>query len=399
MLDCTRLGADTGDMSDPTTNDVRNRGAGDLGVPPHDPAPSGPQGAHLAHTGMVRISPDRSGAASVSMTPDGDAPRVSAVIPTMNEAANLPEVLSRLPECVDEVIVVDGHSTDDTIAVARAVRPDVRVVVQTSRGKGNALACGFAMCSGEIIVMLDADGSTDPLEIPLFVSRLLHGADFVKGSRYMPRGGSEDLTSTRRWGNRILTGTVNALFGVDYTDLCYGYMAFWRRCLPELAVDCTGFEVETLLTLRAVRANLDVVEVPSVEHDRLHGESHLRAGRDGIRVLHTIIRERVSRSGSARQAPPWAALTGAMDEGPGPAPGVSPARIRPEAPIHESPVHAGSGRAADWCTYAAELAATRSDAPTDHPDVVVIVSTEEAAEWISQRVRMPHVHVVVVPVV
>lgn len=385
-------------MTRTTSNDAHGLGARRADASPHDPAPPAPEVAHLAHTGMVRISPDASGAASVSMTPEGEAPRVSAVIPTMNEAASLPDVLSRLPECVDEVILVDGHSTDDTIAVARAVRPDVRVVVQTSRGKGNALACGFAMCSGEIIVMLDADGSTDPLEIPLFASRLLHGADFVKGSRYMPHGDSDDLTSTRRWGNRVLTGMVNVLFGVHYTDLCYGYMAFWRRCLPALAVDCTGFEVETLLTLRAVRAHLDVVEVPSVEHDRLHGESHLHPVRDGMRVLRTIIGERISRDHSVREAPPWAALTGAMDGGP-PAPRVPPARPRGESRSPELPVHAGPRRTADWCAYASELAATASGGETDHPDVVVIVPTEEVADWISQRVRMPGVHVVVVPIV
>ena len=81
---------------------------------------------------------------------------------------------------------MDGHSKDDTVAVARGLRPDVRVVIQTHRGKGNALACGFAMCTGDIIVMLDADGSTDPREIPAFVSALIDGADFAKGSRYMP---------------------------------------------------------------------------------------------------------------------------------------------------------------------------------------------------------------------
>ena len=172
----------------------------------------------------------------------------------MNEAENLPHVFARLPKIIDEVILVDGHSKDDTVAVARRLRPDVRVVTQTHRGKGNALACGFAVATGDIIVMLDADGSTDPGEIPAFVDALIDGADFAKGSRYMQGGGSEDLTLIRRVGNTFLTGTVNALFGVDYTDLCYGYMAFWRRCLPQLNVDCTGFEVETLLTLRAARA-------------------------------------------------------------------------------------------------------------------------------------------------
>jgi glycosyltransferase involved in cell wall biosynthesis len=210
--------------------------------------------------------------------------------------------------------LVDGHSHDDTVAVARRLRPDVRVVTQTHRGKGNALACGFALATGDIIVFLDADGSTDPAEIPLFVSALLGGADFAKGSRYMDGGGSEDLTIARRVGNSFLTHIVNILFGVGHTDLCYGYMAFWRRCLPQLAVDCVGFEVETLLTLRAARAKLVVAEVPSVERKRLHGVSNLRPVRDGLRVLRTILRERLRRNRTAEYAPAWAAITGELVE-------------------------------------------------------------------------------------
>jgi glycosyltransferase involved in cell wall biosynthesis len=228
------------------------------------------------------------------------SPRITAVIPAMNEAENLPHVLHRLPDMIDEVILVDGHSVDDTVAVARQLRPDIRVVTQNARGKGNALACGFAVATGDIIVMLDADGSTDPAEIPLFVARLREGADFVKGSRYMLGGGSEDLTIVRRFGNTFLTGTVNTLYGVDYTDLCYGYMAFWSRCLPDLNVDCSGFEVETLLTLRAAGADLRIAEVPSVERDRIHGVSNLRPVRDGLRVMRTIMRERFGRKRSGR---------------------------------------------------------------------------------------------------
>jgi glycosyltransferase involved in cell wall biosynthesis len=233
---------------------------------------------------------------------------VTAVIPAMNEAKNLPHVLRRLPQIIHEVILVDGHSEDDTVAVARRLRRDVRVVTQTHRGKGNALACGFAASTGDIIVMLDADGSTDPAEIPFFVAALIDGADFVKGSRYMLGGGSEDLTRTRRMGNTFLMGTVNALFNVDYTDLCYGYMAFWRRCLPQLNVDCTGFEVETLLTLRAARADLTIAEVPSFERNRIHGESNLRPIRDGLRIMRTILRERVKRDRTAAPDPAWTPL-------------------------------------------------------------------------------------------
>ena len=215
--------------------------------------------------------------------------RVSVVIPTLNEAENLPHVFARLPASVHEVVIVDGHSTDDTVAVAQALLPSVRVVLQNSCGKGNALACGFAAARGDIIVMLDADGSTDPAEIPQFVAPLLVGADFVKGSRCIDGGGSDDLTTLRTIGNTVLTRLFNLLYGKRYTDLCYGYNAFWTRCLRDMRVDCDGFEVETLIHLRVARAGLDVREIPSMERKRLHGETSLRAFRDGWRVLRTMI--------------------------------------------------------------------------------------------------------------
>lgn len=217
---------------------------------------------------------------------------VSVVIPALNEAENLPHVLERLPEGIHEVILVDGRSTDATVEVARRVRPDIVVVTQTGRGKGDALACGFAAATGQIIVMLDADGSTDPAEIPAYVQALLDGAEFAKGSRFLPGGGSSDITWLRKAGNRVLSGTVNLLWGTAYTDLCYGFNAFWAHTLERIAPDCTGFEVETLMNVRAAAVGLRVVEVPSFEHDRLHGESNLRVGRDGLRVLRTILEER-----------------------------------------------------------------------------------------------------------
>jgi glycosyltransferase involved in cell wall biosynthesis len=220
--------------------------------------------------------------------------RVSVVIPTLNEEKNLPHVFARLPDGLHEVIVVDGRSTDDTVEVARRLRPDVRVVMQPGRGKGNALAAGFAACTGEVVVSMDADGSTDPAEIPRFVAALCHGADFVKGSRFAQGGASSDITWTRRLGNRGLNALVNALYGTSYTDLCYGFNAFWVRCLPYMRVDCDGFEVETLVNVRIAKAGLVIHEVPSYERDRIHGTSNLNAVRDGTRVLRTIACERLS---------------------------------------------------------------------------------------------------------
>ena len=223
-------------------------------------------------------------------------PKVSAVIPTLNEAENLPHVFARIPDCVDEVIVVDGLSTDDTVGVVSSISPRARIVLQRGQGKGDALACGFAAATGDIIVALDADGSTDPAEIPNFVAPLLRGADFVKGSRYMRAdgGGSADLSRVRSFGNRGLSLTVNLLFGTRFTDLCYGFNAFWRDCLPYLQVDCDGFEVETVLSVRAAKAGLTMMEVASFEHQRINGLSNLKAWRDGKRVLRTILRERMT---------------------------------------------------------------------------------------------------------
>jgi Glycosyl transferase family 2 len=220
--------------------------------------------------------------------------RVSVVIAAMNEAKNLPHVFARLPEGLHEVILVDGHSVDGTAAVAARLRPDARIVTQSGRGKGNALAVGFARCTGDIIVALDADGSTDAAEIPRFVAALCNGADFVKGSRFAQGGSSTDITRARSLGNHALNAFVNALYGTHYTDLCYGYNAFWARCLPYIRVDCDGFEVETLINVRIAKAGLVVHEVPSDEHPRLHGDSNLHAVPDGFRVLRTILLERLS---------------------------------------------------------------------------------------------------------
>jgi glycosyltransferase involved in cell wall biosynthesis len=218
-------------------------------------------------------------------------PRLSVVIPALNEAANIGHVLRTLPDDVFEVILVDGHSTDGTVEAARAVRGDIRVVQQPATGKGDALAAGFAACRGDVVVMLDADGSADGAEIPRFVDALLEGADLVKGSRFLRGGGSTDISTLRRAGNRVFCSMVNALFGTRYSDLCYGYNAAWLRQLRGLALDCNGFEVETVLSIRSATCGLRVTEVPSVEATRLYGKSNLRTFRDGFRVLRAILHE------------------------------------------------------------------------------------------------------------
>jgi glycosyltransferase involved in cell wall biosynthesis len=231
------------------------------------------------------------GHARANLQRAADRPTVSVVIPTLNEAENLPHVLPYVPAWVDEVVIVDGRSTDDTIEVARALRPDVKIVLEPAKGKGVALRSGFAAASGDILVMLDADGSMNPDEIGSFVRQLRSGADFVKGSRFLQGAGSSDISWLRHLGNWGFTVLVRLLYGGRYSDLCYGYSAFWRSVVPELELDGDGFEIETQMNIRALRAKLRILEVPSFEDERQHGESNLRTFPDGWRVLRTIFRE------------------------------------------------------------------------------------------------------------
>ncbi|MCQ9163356.1 glycosyltransferase family 2 protein [Arthrobacter sp. STN4] len=216
---------------------------------------------------------------------------MSLVIPTLNEARNLPWVLRRIPPFVDQVVIVDGRSVDDTVKVAKAVRPDVDIVLESEKGKGAAIRAGFAASTGDLIVMIDADGSMDPAEIGWYTELLSSGFDFVKGSRYLTGGASDDLTWLRGQGNRALTGLANVACHRHFSDLCYGYVGLRRQCLPLLELASNGFEIETELAIRAALAGLRIAEVPTHELNRLSGTSNLRTFKDGWRVLHTLVKE------------------------------------------------------------------------------------------------------------
>jgi glycosyltransferase involved in cell wall biosynthesis len=218
---------------------------------------------------------------------------VSAVIPALNEERNIGWVLSRLPDCVDEVLVVDGRSTDDTIGMALRARPDAQIVRESTPGKGAALRSGFARAQGDLIVMLDADGSMEPAEIVRYAAMLDEGYELVKGSRFLPAGGTTDISRLRSWGNLALLALANGLYSCAFTELCYGFMGLRRSALRRLDLTADGFEIEAEIVTKALRAGLRIAEVPSFEAERRSGASHLRTFRDGSRVLRQLVTVRL----------------------------------------------------------------------------------------------------------
>ena len=225
----------------------------------------------------------------------GSVPKVSVMIPTLNEAGNLPYVLNTIPSWVDEVVIVDGRSRDDTLRVAKLLHPEIRVIQETRPGKGAAMRAGFEGAQGDFIIALDADGSMDGARIGAFCEALAAGADYVKGSRFAPGGGSADITKFRRFGDRGICFLIGILFGGSYSDATYGFIGVRREAVAKLGIDSDGFEVETLIGIRAIRAGLRTAEIPCFEAHRIHGTSNLRAVHDGLRIFRVIVTERLRR--------------------------------------------------------------------------------------------------------
>jgi glycosyltransferase involved in cell wall biosynthesis len=181
--------------------------------------------------------------------------KVSIVIPTLNEEKNLPHILPIIPYTY-EIIVVDGHSIDDSIKIAKQHRTDIRILTQPGRGKGDAMRYAFKQAKGDIIITFDADGSINFEETYNMINLLLDGYDLVKGSRFIPGGKTLDMPLYRRLGNRVLTILANILFGTKYTDLVYGFHGFRREAIEKIELKSDGFEIDTELYLKAKKAGL-----------------------------------------------------------------------------------------------------------------------------------------------
>jgi glycosyltransferase involved in cell wall biosynthesis len=233
-----------------------------------------------------------------AVRPRSPARSVSIIIPTLNEEKNLPKVLSdvqnfsRKSKRKIELIIVDGHSSDRTVALAR--RAGARILYD-SIGKGSAIIAGIFAARAPVLVIMDADCSHTADELPELISRVEKSADICMGSRFMPGGGSDDITRLRYLGNKFFVCLVNILWGTKYTDLCYGYRSMRTRAAREMRLTSKGFGIETEISIKSAKAGLRTVEIPSWEKLRLHGESRLKTFRDGFIILKTIAREFFAR--------------------------------------------------------------------------------------------------------
>lgn len=222
----------------------------------------------------------------------GEQPTMTLLIPTLNEEKNLPRILPKIPTIVTEVLIVDGHSQDDTVKVAKEIYPQARITYQKEKGKGDAIRCGIREATGDIIIIIDADDSMDPGEIPKFVEALVKGYDYAKGSRFLDGGGTNDMPLYRRLADKVFVSLVNLLYRAKFTDSSYGYKAFWKKAFQDINLRSEGFEIEAEIDIKVSKARLKIIEVPCMEKKRFSGNGKLHSFSDGWRILRTIVGER-----------------------------------------------------------------------------------------------------------
>lgn len=217
-----------------------------------------------------------------------DAPRIAVLVPCHDEALTVGKVVrdfhAALPGCT--VHVYDNNSTDGTADVARAAGAVVRH--EPLQGKGNVVRRMFADVDADVYLMVDGDDTYDASAAPDLVAALLAGpCDMVNGARIARS--TDAYRPGHKFGNKLLTGLVRAIFGTATTDMLSGYKAFSRRFVKSFPAASRGFEIETELTVHALELRMRVGEVPTVYGERPEGSSSkLRTVRDAVRILHLI---------------------------------------------------------------------------------------------------------------
>lgn len=223
--------------------------------------------------------------------------RISIVVPTRNEAKNLPLVLPRIPRMleIDEIVIVDGHSHDNTVLIAKNLLPEANIVVQDGKGKGNAILCAAKAAKSEYFLILDGDGSQMPEEIPDYIEKAKEGYDLVKGSRFLSGGRTEHQPFIRKVIVKTANTVANIVWFTRFSDICYGMFLVNRQKYLDLAIESTGFNIEWELMIKAKRKGLKIAEIPSKEMERVHGETNINYVKDGWMIAKTVFKNALKR--------------------------------------------------------------------------------------------------------
>ncbi len=215
--------------------------------------------------------------------------RIVCLIPTLNEAPTVGEVICKARDLVDRVIVVDGHSKDDTSKVA--LKFGVEVLPQEGTGKGMALRTAFSKIDEGIYVIIDGDATYDASEINSLVQPIIEGeADMVVGSRLDGKMEEGAINGFHKFGNHAFNSMINILNGSHISDSQSGFRAIDGRWVKSLGLDTEGFEIETEITIRAIKKGMRVKEVPITYRRRNGTPSKLSGFGAGFRIAKTVLR-------------------------------------------------------------------------------------------------------------
>lgn len=222
---------------------------------------------------------------------------VTLIILTLNEIDGVRHVVPGIPvSAVDEILAVDGGSTDGTLEFF--AEHGIRTIRQEKRGRGEAFRLAAREARHDFLVFFSPDGNEDPNDIPRLVAGLADGYDLVIASRFMAGARSEDhdkpLFASRQWGNLMFTWLANFLWArsTPITDTINGYRAITRQAFERLRLDGEGYAIEFQMSIRALQLGLRVLEIPTTESDRIgRGVSKLSAIPVGLQFLRLLLRE------------------------------------------------------------------------------------------------------------